>query len=52
LANQRTPHALSRYLHAPGRALVETDLRVRSPVAHAPRSMSRSYRFEERVHVE
>jgi len=52
LANQRTPHALSRYLHAPGRALVETDLRVRSPVAHARRRVPRSHRFEESVHVE
>jgi phosphatidylserine decarboxylase len=35
LANQATPKACSRYALAFGQSLIETDVRVRSPIAHA-----------------
>jgi phosphatidylserine decarboxylase len=35
LANQATPKAHSRYALAFGQSLIETDVRVRSPIAHA-----------------
>jgi phosphatidylserine decarboxylase len=35
LANQATPRAHSRYSLAFGQTLIETDVRVRSPIAHA-----------------
>jgi hypothetical protein len=35
LANQATPRAHSRYSLAFGQPLIETDVRVRSPIAHA-----------------
>jgi phosphatidylserine decarboxylase len=47
LANQQTPRAQSRYLLGTGRNLVETDVRVRSPVAQArARVPRRHHRFE------
>lgn len=53
VANQHRPQARSRYRLDAGTPLIETDLRVRSPVAHArvwrPRH---SPRIEERPHVE
>jgi phosphatidylserine decarboxylase len=54
LANQARPDAQNRYSLALGRPRVETDVRVRSPVAHALRATRRAYVVLERdaCHVE
>jgi phosphatidylserine decarboxylase len=52
LDNQLRPGIPSRYALALGQPLTETDVRVRSPVAHARVRVPRWRRFEEPVHAE
>ncbi len=52
LANQATPMAYSRYSLAFGQTLIETDVHVRSPIAHAVSGRRGMHRIEEKVDVE
>lgn len=52
LANQATPKAHSRYSHAFGQTLIETDVRVRSPIAHAIRDERVPCTGGGQIHVE
>lgn len=52
LVNQQASQAQSRYRLDAGRAVVETDVRVRSPVAHTRVHVPRRRRFEESIHAE
>jgi phosphatidylserine decarboxylase len=52
LANQATPMAHSRYALAFGQTLIETDVRVRSPIAHAVTGARFVRPALEEMHVE
>lgn len=52
LANQATPKAHSRYSLAFGQPLIETDVRVRSPIAHAVSGGRVTRSVEEKSNVE
>jgi phosphatidylserine decarboxylase len=52
LANQSRPHAASRYALNFARPLVETDVRVRSPIAYARMRIPRQRRHAELSHAE
>ncbi|HCU54434.1 MAG TPA: phosphatidylserine decarboxylase [Gammaproteobacteria bacterium] len=52
VANQQHPQAQSRYTLDFARTLVETDVRVRSPVAYTRQRAPRRRRGQELIHVE
>jgi len=51
LVNQSRPQACSRYLLEFARPLIETDVRVRSPIAHACHRVIRRRRMKELSHA-